>query len=262
MIALPLLALVLSAPPACGLPPRAGGAPPWIVGETLTYDLDLLGMVRTGTMQLSVEQPLSAGKVITLKAIARTDASLAALKNVKAVALSWVDARTLLPERYRDEALEDGVHKTSDTRLAPPGPEITIVHRYGTRDGQETLPRHGDVLDALSALYYLRAARLAPGDRFCFDLVANRRLWRFEGSVAQRSEVLDTPVGRVATLRIDASARRADRPDARARPLHLWLTADARRLLVDAVSEIDLGPVRARLTAVRGARRLQPAAGE
>lgn len=253
-----LLALTLATAAPCGLPPRSPGPPPGRTGETLTYDLDLLGMVRAGTLELSIEPPMSGGKVVPLRARARTDASVAALRNVAAVALSWIDARTLQPERYRDEAVEDGVRKTSDTRLAPPAPEVTISYRLGDRDGRAVHPRHGEVLDPLSALYLLRASRLAPGDTFCFDLVANRRLWRLEGSVARRIEAVETPVGRLETLRVDALARRADAPAAKPRPLHLWLSSDARRLLVAAVTELDVGPVRATLSAVRGARRAEP----
>ncbi len=258
MLSVPLLALALAAAP-CGLPPRApGAAPPWGTGETLAFDLDVLGMVHTGTMELSVAAPMSGGKVIPLKARARTDSSVAALRNVTAVGLSWIDARSLLPERYRDESVENGVRKVSDTRLAPAGPEVSISFRFGDRDGKAVHPRRGDVLDPLSALYYLRAARLAPGDAFCFDLVANRRLWRLEGTVAQRADAVETGVGRLEALRIDAVARRADAPGARPRPIHLWISTDARRLLVAAVSEVDVGPVRAVLSGMKGPASSRP----
>lgn len=261
MTAAALLAIALLAspapavPPACTPPPLADGPRAWAAGETLTYDLDLLGMVRTGTLQLSVERPMSGGRILPLRARARTDASLAALRNVTAMGFSWVDAATLRPERYRDESLEDGVRKVSDTRLEPPGAEVVVTYRYGEREGKTAYPRHGPVLDAVSAVYLLRAARLAPGDAFCFDLVANRRFWRLEGKVAQKVEPVDTPAGRFSTLRVDAVARRVDDPGGRGRPLHLWISNDSRRLLVAAVSEIDLGPVRAMLASVRGARR-------
>lgn len=259
---LPLLALALAAAP-CGLPARApGAAPPWGTGETLQFDLDVLGMVRAGTLELSVAAPMSAGKVIPLKARARTDSSVAALRNVTAVGLSWIDARSLLPERYRDESVEDGVRKVSDTRLSPAGPEVSISYRFGDRAGKAVHPRRGDVLDPLSALYYLRAARLAPGDAFCFELVANRRLWRFEGTVASRTDAVETGVGRLEALRIDAVARRVDAPGARPRPVHLWISTDARRLLVAAVSEVDVGPVRAVLSSLRGAARPRPPAAK
>jgi hypothetical protein len=249
-----LLALALGGAPACGLPPLAPGERPWRVGESLTYDLDLLGMVKAGTMQLGVERPISGGQVVPLRARARTTQAVASLRPFTGIALSWIDAATLRPERYRDEAEEGGVRKSSDARIAPAGPELVIEHRYGDSAGRTAYPRERDVLDALSTLYYLRAARLAPGDRFCFDLVANRRFWRLEGTVADRTERVETPAGRFETLRVDARTRRADRPDDRPRPIHVWIGRDARRLPVAIVSEIDLGPVRATLSTVRGAR--------
>jgi hypothetical protein len=249
-----LLALSLAAAPECGLPPLADGGAPWRPGESLAYDLDVLGVVKTGTLQLSVERPMSGGKIVPLRARAKTTAAVANLKRFTGVALSWVDAETLLPERYRDEADEGGVRKASDVRMMPPAPELTIEYRYGDKAGRTSYPRERDVLDALSTLYYLRAARLSPGDRFCFDLVANRRFWRLEGTVAAKPERVETPAGRFETLRVDATTRRVDRPEDRPRPVHLWFAADARRLPVAMVSEVDLGPVRATLSSIRGAR--------
>lgn len=197
---------------------------------------------------------MSAGKVVPLRARARTTSAAAGVKRFAAVALSWIDAATLLPERFRDEAEEDGVRKVSDARILPAGPELVIETQFGDRKGRTAHPREGPVLDALSAIAYLRAARVSPGDRFCFDLVATRRFWRLEGTIAAKTEKVETPAGKFDTFRVDASLRRADRPADRPRPLHLWLTRDPRRLPVAIVSEVDVGPVRAMLSAVRGAR--------
>ena len=249
-----VLALALGTGPACGLPPLAAGDRPWRTGETLGYDLDVLGMVKAGTLQLSVERPMSGGKIIPLRGRARTAQTAASLKPWAGVALSWVDATTLRPERYRDEAEEGGVHKVSDAKISPAGPELVIQYQYGDTAGKNTYPRERDVLDAISTLYYLRAARLAPGDRICFDLVANRRFWRLEGTVAAKKEKVETPAGKFETLRVDATTRRADRPDDRPRAIHLWFGTDARRLPIAIVSEIDLGPVSATLSSVRGGK--------
>lgn len=254
MIGAALLALCLGAAPACDLPPLAPGDRPWHPGESLTYDLDVLGMVKAGTLQLAVERPMSGGKVIPLRARAKTSSAIANVRPFAGVALSWIDAETLLPERYRDEAEEGGAHKMSDTRIMPPRRELVIEYRYGQNAGKASYPRERDVLDALSMLYYLRAARLAPGDRFCFDLVANRRYWRLQGTVAATTEKVETPAGRFDTVRVDATTRRADRPDDRPRPVHLWFGTDARRLPVAIVSELDVGPVSATLSSVRGGR--------
>ncbi len=254
MIALPLLALALAAGP-CGLPPLAPGPLPFTTGESLSYDLDLFGMVRGGALELSVERPMPGGKVVPLRARARTDPSIESFLRLTAVAFSWVDARTLAPERYREEAEENGVHKVSDARLSPPGPSIDLAFVVGGRESTAHFPREAPVLDAVSAVYYLRSARLAAGERYCLDLLARGRLWRVTATVAPRLEKLDTVVGKVETQRLDARATLADRPQDPAREMHLWFTTDARRLFVAAVGDIDLGPVRATLTGVRGARR-------
>jgi hypothetical protein len=248
----PIAALAVSASPACGLPPLSPGARPWSTGEALTYDLDLFGAVKTGTLLLSVERPISGGTILTFRALARSNPSLP--RRIAAVALSWVEPAVLLPERYRDESEEDGLHRGSDTRLRPPASKVTISQQYGDQRGEVTFDRQGDVLDPVSALYFLRAATLRPGERACFDLVALGRYWHVEATVAAKVEKVTTPAGRFETIRVDATARRADRPEVK-RPVHLWFSTDGRKLPVAAVSEIDLGPVSATLASVRSPER-------
>ena len=139
--------------------------------------------------------------------------------------LSWVDASTLLPERYRDDVEDAGIRKTSDARIPEDAERITIAFRRGDREGEATYEAAGEVLDALSAVYYLRAASARARRPARFDVIASRRFWRFEGTVAEAMEEV-TPAGRFETLRVDAVARRADRPD-RTRPVHLWFTRGA-----------------------------------
>lgn len=249
-----LLALSLAAAPACGLPALPGGERPWRTGESLNYDLEVLGAVKAGALQLAVERPMSAGKVIPLRARAKTSASLQNLKPFVGVGLSWIDATTLRPERYRDETDEGGVHKMSDARIRPGDPRLVIEYRFGETAGKNEYRREREVLDALSFLYFLRSARLAGGDRLCADLVANRRFWRLEATVAAKTERVETPAGRFDTQRVDVVLRRADQPTVKPRPVHIWISTDGRRLPVAIVSEVDLGPVSATLTSMRGTR--------
>jgi len=248
----PLLWLALAAPPTCGLPPLAG-PPPFGPGEVLAMDLGLLGAVRVGEIKFSVERPMSGGTVLPLAGRARNTARFGPLQRLIAVGLSWVDARTLRPERYREESDEDGRRRVSDTRLAPPGPTVTMELTDGVQAGRAVFERRGEALDALSALYYLRAARLAPGAAFCFDMVGNGKYWRVEGTVSRATEPVEVPAGRFETWRLEGTARRAD-GQGKGRPVWLWLSADARRLPVAAVSEVDLGPVSVKLVEVRGAK--------
>jgi hypothetical protein len=248
-----ILWLALATSPACTLPPLAG-PPPFAPGEVISMDLGLLGAVRVGEIKFSVERPMSGGAVLPLAGRARNTARFGPLQRMIAVGLSWVDARTLRPERYREEADEDGRRRLSDTRLAPPGPTVTMELTDGVQAGRAVFERQGEALDALSALYYLRAARLAPGAAFCFDMVGNGKYWRVDGKVAPAPEPVEVPAGRFQAWRLEGTARRAD-GQGKSRPVWVWLSADARRLPVAAVSEVDLGPVSAKLVEVRGARQ-------
>jgi hypothetical protein len=245
----PALALLLAAPTACALPPITG-QPPWRTGERLRMDLTLLGSVKVGEVQFSVERPISGGAVIPLVAKARNTARFGPLQRLVAVALSWVDARSLRPERYREEADEDGRRRSIDVRFVPPGPRVTLETADGSARGTAVHDRQGEALDALSAVYYARATRLAAGDRLCFDLVANGKYWRFDGVVAAGRERFEVPAGRFEALRVEGTARRAD-GTGKARPIWIWYSADARRLPLAVVTEVDLGMVSAKLEEVR-----------
>ncbi len=253
------LALSVSAPagpvpapagPECGLPPLRPGSLPFRTGETLRFDIEVMGVVRAGTVSLSVARPLFQGQ-IPFEARLRNTSVFAKVRRVNGIALSWVDARTLRPERYVDETLEDGVKKTSDTRMPAGAREITIVSRFGDRQEKITAERRGELLDALSFLYYLRAAALRPGQALCLDVVANRRYWWVAAKVAAGTDRVDSEAGTFDALRIDGVATRADKPQVR-RPLHLWISTDSRHLPVAVVSEIDLGPVKLMLSRASG----------
>jgi hypothetical protein len=241
----PVLALLLATPTACTLPPLAGPRP-WPPGERLRLELSLLGSVKVGELQLSVERPLSAGAVVPLVARARNTARFGPLQRLVAVGLSWVGASTLRPERYREESDEDGRRRSTDVRFLPPAPQVTLEMMDRGVPSQATFERQGEALDALSALYYLRATRLAAGDRLCFDLVANGKYWRFEGAVAARTERFEVPAGRFEALRVEGVARRADGAG-KPRSVWIWYSADARRLPLAVVTEVDLGLVTAKL---------------
>ena len=199
-------------------------------------------------MSLAVEPPIARGTLLPLRARVRNTSVFAKARRVKGYALSWVDARTLRPQRYRDEVEEDGVRKSTDTRLDHPGP-VTLEWRLGDKRGTTTAPRRGEVMDLLSTVYYLRTVRLEPGLALCFDLVANRRLWRLTGTVAGGREKVESPAGTFDTVRVDAVLARVDGTGPK-RDVHFWFSRDARHLPVAAVSEIDLGPVRAMLARV------------
>jgi hypothetical protein len=257
MLTIPLalaLAAALGSGP-CTLPPLVAEGAPFRTGEALTYDLELV-FVKAGKLSLLVDRPMSGGTLLPIKARAQNTASFANVKRLTAVALSWIDPGTLRPQRYREEGDEDGVRRSTDVRFPAGAEPVTLDQRLREQRGNHTFPREGDPIDGLSGLYYLRAARIAAGDRFCLDLVAAGRYWRVAAEVAPGQERVETPAGRFDTFRVDLVATRADVPPGgrgRTRKMHIWLTADPRRLPVSIVSEIDAGPVSATLSSYRAA---------
>ena len=210
--------------------------------------------MKAGRLTLQVDRPMARSNVLPLKARAQSTTSLAHVKRLTAIAISWIDASSLRPERYHEEGDEDGARRSLDVRFNPGAGTVTLDQRWRDRRGPTSFPRQGEPLDILSALYFLRGARLVPGETFCLDLVAAGRLWRVTAHQAPGRERVDTAAGRFETLRIDAVAIRADLPPGakgRTRQIHVWLTADARRLPVSMVGEIDLGPVSATLASWR-----------
>ena len=187
MPALAALPLVLAGSDGCGLPPLAAQRP-WIAGERLTFDVDVMGVVKAGTLQLAVEPPILGGSQLPLRARVRNTSVFAKVRRVKGVALSWVDPQTLMPQRFRDDVDQNGVRRTTDTRLDRPGPTVRMAWTSGEERGVAEFERMQPALDAVSSVYLLRAAELRPGAALCFDLLANRRYWRFSGKVAEKPE--------------------------------------------------------------------------
>lgn len=244
---------VAAAPGPCSLPPLRPGAAPFRSGELLTWDLEIT-LVKAGRLSAQVDRPMSRGTLLPLKARAQNTAPFPNVKRLTAVALSWIDAATLRPERYHEEADADGLRRSTDVRFRPAGTSLTLDQRWRDQRGPRTFDRQGEALDALSTLYLLRAARLVPGERHCFDMVGAGRYWRVTAVQAAARERVETPAGRFETIRIDAEAVRADLPPGakgRTRPIHVWLSDDERRLPVSIVSEIELGPVSLTLASAR-----------
>jgi Protein of unknown function (DUF3108) len=236
--AVAMLTSVLAAT-GCGPPPLSGDRP-WGPGERLTYDVDVLGVTRERGLSVIVE-PGSPG---TMNLTAKVDAR-APFKRIRGAARSWVDGGTLLPTRFHDET-SDGTFRSTDSQIDRPGLAVRVYWVDGGERGMNAFVRGSAVFDLLSAVYYLRAARLAAGSTFCFDVVGGRAYWRVSGRVEPGSERIKTPLGTMEAARIEGAAARSGEPSRRYR-VRLWVSTDARRLPVAMAVEGSLGSVRASL---------------
>lgn len=233
-------ATLVSASAGCGLPDA--GLAPWTERETLTYEVDA---PRGGSARATLRASSDAGQIL-LVGDARLDAPLR-LYRVRGTARSWLDAATLRPRRYADEIVDRAGRATSAANVGR-GPAVRIDWTNGARRGVNAFVRQPDVLDALSVIYYLRAVELRAGAPLCFDLVGGRKAWRVSGTVGA-TEKVKTGAGSFTAVRIDGRATRTDKP-AEATRLQLWVSADARRLPVQATVETEAGTLRAVLASV------------
>ena len=230
-------------------------------GEQLTFKLDVLG-VELGTFEMTVARAPSADRSLGATLVqARGKTSDVVSSNARRVdgwssALITADGE---PVRYREEFDEGNTHRSQ---------EVQFPARSGALDVRAT--RNGDpdpvalaatpgARDLLSSLFVLRRQKLLPGGQLCAEIYGARRMWRVDGKVAERPELVETLLGKVEAIRIDAVATRLDDPRV-TRKAHVWITTDARRLPVVILGDIRGRYVRAQLAqATPGHKRIASA---
>lgn len=255
----------LSAPsiaPSANIPPpaacSAGELAPASLArtETLSYTLDAYG-ARIGTFEMTLHRAPPADRDrAPLLIEARGQSSDLISSNVRKVdgwSSALVDGEGRVV-RYREEVDEGGTHRSQEVTLPAAGGVLDV---RATKDGEPekvSLPATPAARDLLSGLFVLRQQPLSPGQQLCAEIYAARRMWRVEGTVAAKPESIDTPLGKLDTLRIDAVATRLDDPRV-VRKAHVWITRDDRRLPAVILGELRGRYIRATLTDAKQNRR-------
>jgi hypothetical protein len=238
MISLAAALVVTLSTAGCTLP--GVGARPFDPGERLTYDIEAMGVTRRRAVALAVEP--GSGATLGLAASVRFRAPFT---GVRGSARSLIDGRSLRGHHYRDES-NDGTSASTDAQLDRDGLATRVYWANGSKSGMTAFLKNGAVLDVVSALYFLRAANLSPGDEFCFGAVGGRTYWRVSGHAAA-TERIRTRAGHFEALRLDGVAVKADDPSRRYL-IHVWISADPHRLPVRLSVETSLGRVEAALS--------------
>ena len=249
-----MLALLLAAA-AC--PPQTLRAARFTPGEVLSYKLDALG-VDVGTFEVRVQTPPATEKraVLALSSRARTTAFVSTNMGRYDAFATTLLAADFSALHYHEDIDEGETHKAVDLDF-PPGPDGVLPVKGSTNGNAEPfgLPAGSDVRDIISTLYLLRAQPMKPGTPVCVEVFAGRKIWKVSGQLSAR-ETIETPLGKFATLRIDADAVRIDDPRVK-RGAHVWVTDDEKRLPLVAIGEVRGKVIRAQLTAVTGSRVAQ-----
>jgi hypothetical protein len=226
--------------PLPALRPQLAFAP----GEQLEFSLDALG-AEAGKMTMRV-LPKKDG-TLPVEARVQTNTFFSKVRRVNGVATSYLNPRTLRPVRHTEETVENEVQRSVTALFGAKERSVTVDYRYGRTKGHHDYRYLHDGLDVAGALYVLRQLPLKQGMSVCFDVYGVRRMWRMTGTVLKREHV-SLPLGEFDAWHLSGTAVRVDNPAMR-RDVHVWVTDDARRLPLAAVGAVDLGAVRATLTA-------------
>ena len=231
---------------------------PFGPGESLSFDMRMLG-VRAGQLFLRIDNKtrIDDVDVYPVQARARTDRFLAALGQVDASMVSFVDPISMRPVRMANRSVTRRMFEgsPSTTRedaafgsslLGPGGARggkvAARIDHFGDGKSVNKSSRatsRGDVVDILSIVYWLRSRQLDVGPRFCFEMFHRRRLWRLEGTIGVVAKTA-SPFATRAARRIDLSVLRAAGKEPR--PITVWLSDDDDRLplLVTTTDNIEV----------------------
>lgn len=214
-------------------------------GERLEFSLDALG-AEAGKMTMRV-LPRKDG-TLPVEARVQTNTFFSKVRRVNGVATSYLNPRTLRPVRHTEETVENEVPRSVAAVFGAKDKSVRVDYRSGRSKAQHYDYRYlHDGLDVAGALYVLRQLPLKQGLSICFDVYGVRRMWRMTGTVLKREHV-SLPLGEFDAWHLTGTAVRLDKPEMR-REVHVWVTDDPRRLPLAAVGTVDLGAVRATLTA-------------
>jgi hypothetical protein len=248
--------------------PTRGDSLPFGPGETLGYEVRLLG-VRTGRVDLRMGEQASVDgeRVYPLFASAQTTGFLSVLGELDGRMISYLDPETGRPVRMvnrfvtdtlgspRKLAREDAAF-SSDAQVAG---ELTYQQGSEESTRPARLRATGDLLDALSVIYYARSRTLTQGEPFCFEIYHRRRLWRVEGRVGE-TKVVSAPFGSRRAQRVEGTLTLVGGGDQRPRHVVAWVSDDADRLPLLVQTPDRMGTLSVRLTGFSSGRRLSRAA--
>jgi hypothetical protein len=194
---------------------------PFKVGEKLTYDVAWSSYVTAGTAVTEVQskQPTPHSIAYHIVADGRPVPFVERLYALHYHLDALLDAYSLLPDRATVD-IEEGSRK-----------------RTRTKEFDRRVEPHA--LDALSAIYALRAAPLRPGVRMTWPVVENGVTYtvRLETSAPEQ---VRTSIGTMAAWKVTPSATDENHQPA-GRNMAIWISTDVRRLPLKLQAELPVG---------------------
>jgi hypothetical protein len=104
-----------------------------------------------------------------------------------------------------------------------------------------TAALEGPTQDIVSAIYFLRTRRLAPGDSLEIVVSDSGRVYKVPARVSSERKKMKSVVGHVPVLRLDVELFGENRPVEGKGKMMIWVTDDDRRLPLKARLSHELG---------------------
>jgi hypothetical protein len=224
-----VLALSLAASPS-----------PFAAEEKMQYAIDYLGM-SVGRAQIEVGRP--EGPIVPVILQARTS-GLGAVLDFRQQIASYVDLATGLPRSCSLFSVEPGYRLRTDTRYDRRSGKAT-VREQGKYDNTYEVDFPEGTLDFVALVFRLRALPLEAGAHIRFDVLAGTKVSPVVAEVAGR-ETLETGAGKFQTVKIRVPTGLTGKFSEKS-PTFVWLSDDARRIVVRITTNFAIGRADANL---------------
>ena len=165
---------------------------------------------------------------------------------VRDINYSWIDAQDFYSRGY-SQSLREGNYKRDEW----------VIFDYATRSYRGEVKKKDEprafegtltqqMLDILSALYYVRTRPLEPGREVVFDIVNREEQYPLVVKVLGR-ETVKTAAGKFKCIIVEPQFRGEGIFVSKGKSLKVWLTDDAYKMPVKMKTEVFIGSVSAEL---------------
>ncbi|HSB18941.1 MAG TPA: DUF3108 domain-containing protein [Anaeromyxobacteraceae bacterium] len=231
------LALALAAPPPAALPFRQG--------EQMEFQIEYLG-IKMGAARIWVGRP--EGSILPVFMQARTG-GLTAMLDVREQLVSNLDAGTGLPRSSSLEAVELGYRHGDSTTFDREGGKAIVRSRGKYGETVKEVEAPPGTMDFVALIFRLRSLPLDTGARHEFSVLAGSKVSAVTAEVTGRESV-ETKAGRFPSVRVRVPTGFTGKFSEK-NPTIVWLSDDARRVVVQISTDFAIGHAVARLSAYR-----------
>jgi hypothetical protein len=234
-----LLAAAVSAAQEPAAERPAPEKPPVFAGETLRYDMTILGVEAGEVVLQSVADQFEGRPAYRIEMTVETNEDISRIFLVRDRLRSWVDAASLASLCFHKRTVEG---RRVREEIITFDQSRGVAHR-----GDKVILFDEPAFDTLSSVYLARTLPLDGSSPIRMTVVAkNAFLLNVEW---QGRQLVKTPAGTFRTIRVEPKSP-GENLIAKGRNLVLWLTDDERHLPVQIRSSLAIGSLVGKLKSI------------